>query len=485
MSRVRFARWLLVMWVSTGCASAAAPPGGGKAPTVTPADAARTRVEVTTEAQPVPGPPAGPTGAAPVAPAGTLSVGPAQPPEPPPVAPPALRAPGPPPPVPPSSTVAQAPTVPPSPAAAAARRQIVFNFDNADIELVIQAAAEVVGFNYVLAPGVRGRTVTVKTLGKISADEIFAVLLTILDVNGLAAVRSGNLYRIIPREGAPQTSIKTVVGREVDPAYPADEIITQVVPLEFIVAPDAVTLLRPLVPPGGALGAHPETNFLIVTDTVANIRRLLDIVRLVDVEGAHSELRIIPLKNADAQELAQLITQVLASGRVGTGLSGVGAGVPVPVPPPPPAPGAQPAAPRPPPAGAGAPPRSEGPLILPERRSNSLVIHARRKDIETIRRLVEKLDVDIYGGRRVFIYFVENTKAKDLATTLDAIYGTSPGGPAITGGQPSSRTPSISSLSPYGSVHLDGARRPAGSAALDPVGSGGRAGGRPAAHSRD
>jgi general secretion pathway protein D len=443
MNRARFARWLLVMWTLTGCASAGAP-------AVTPGDTARTRVEVTTEAQPVPSAPAGPTGPASGAPAGTLSVGPAQPAEPSPVPPPALTAPPPPAPVPPPPIVAQAPVRPPAPAAASARRQIVFNFDNAEVELVIQAAAEIVGFNYVLAPGVRGRTVTVKTIGQISADEVFAVLLSILDVNGLAAVRSGNLYRIIPREGAPQTSIKTVVGREVDPAQPADEIITQVVPLAFIGAADAVTLLRPLVPQAGALGAHPESNFLIITDTVANIRRLLDIVRVVDAEGADSELRIIPLMHADAQELAQLLTELFARGRLGTGPSGVGAGVPPPVPPPPPspAPGAPPVAPRPPLGGAAAPQGSESPLIVPERRSNSLVVHARKRDVETIRRLVEKLDVDIYGGRRVFIYFVENTKAKDLATTLDAIYG-SDRGPSITGVQPPVRTPSISS-SPYG-----------------------------------
>jgi len=54
--------------------------------------------------------------------------------------------------------------------------------------------------------------------------------------------------------------------------------------------------------------------------------------------------------------------------------------------------------------------------------------------METIRRLVEKLDIDIYGGQRVFIHFAENTKARDLAGTLDAIYGRG-GGPAITGSQ--------------------------------------------------
>ena len=102
-----------------------------------------------------------------------------------------------------------------------------------------------------LAPGARGRKVTVQTSGKISSDEVFGVLLTILDVNGLAAVRSGNLYRIIPREGAPQTSVKTVVGREVARTLPSDEVVTQIVPLRFINAQDAVTLLRPSSPRRG------------------------------------------------------------------------------------------------------------------------------------------------------------------------------------------------------------------------------------------
>jgi general secretion pathway protein D len=331
-----------------------------------------------------------------------------------------------------------------APAPRTPSRQLVLNFDNADVEVVIQAAAEIVGFNYVLAPGARGRKVTVQTSGKISSDEVFGVLLTILDVNGLAAVRSGNLYRIIPREGAPQTSVKTVVGREVAGTLPSDEVVTQIVPLRFINAQDAVTLLRPFVPAQGAIAAHRETNLLILTDTAANIRRLLDMLQLVDVEVALNELQIIPLKHADALELAQILAHLFAGTRVGAGATGPAApGVPVPPPPPPP-PGA-PSLPGAGGIGAGGP---ERPLIVPERRSNSLVVHARKQDMEIIRRLIEKLDVDIYGGQRVFIYFAENTKARDLATTLDAIYGRGDRGPAITGTQQSLvGTSSISGLS--------------------------------------
>ena len=410
-SSARAASWLLVVALTAGCASTAPPP---ETPTAggSPGDPARPRVEVTTEPAlrapaPLPVPPT-----VPAPPATGPDTGAAAPGPPGPGIPPAVA---------PSPPAAEAPPAS-SPTSRPPARQLVLNFDNADVEVVIQAAAEIVGFNYVLAPAARGRKVTVQTVGKISSDEVFPVLLTILDVNGLAAVRSGNLYRIILRENAPQTSVKTIVGREVSAGLPADEVVTQVVPLQFIGAQDAIALLRPFVPAQGALAAHRETNLLIVTDSAANVRRLLEVLNLVDVEVALSELQIIPLKHADAQELAQLLAQLFASGRVGAA-----PGSPGPLAPPPPG-----TAPPPPVAGVLA---GDRPLIVPERRSNSLVVHARKQDMETIRRLIEKLDVDLYGGQRVFIYFAENTKARDLATTLDAIYGRGDRGPAITGSQ--------------------------------------------------
>jgi type II secretory pathway component GspD/PulD (secretin) len=74
----------------------------------------------------------------------------------------------------------------------------VLNFDNADIEAVIQAASEIAGFNYTIGPGVAGKKVTVQTSGRIPEDEVFNVLLAVLEVNGVTAVRSDNLYKIVP-----------------------------------------------------------------------------------------------------------------------------------------------------------------------------------------------------------------------------------------------------------------------------------------------
>ncbi|HKZ08740.1 MAG TPA: type II secretion system secretin GspD [Methylomirabilota bacterium] len=337
------------------------------------------------------------------------------------------------------------PPPPPVPSTGTPPRGVILNFDNADIEVVTQAAAEIAGFNYVFGPNVRGRKVTVQTVGRIPREEVLNLFLTVLDANGLAAVKSDNVYRIIVREGTPTTAVRTVVGRDPAPELSGSEVVTQVVPLQFLAASDAMALLRPFVAAEGAVSAHRESNQVIVTDTAANVRRLLDIIKVMDVPVALEAPEIIPLHHADAQEVAQLLTQLFGAGRAP---GATGAAPPPPPPPAPPAPGAMPRVSVSVGESVGGPDRP--PLIVAERRSNSLVVHARKQDLAAIKRLVERLDVNLRGGQQVFVYFAENTKARDLATTLDAIYGKGDRGPAITGTQSTrlaaAYPPSVSTL---------------------------------------
>src|SRR5207249_5258102 len=60
--------------------------------------------------------------------------------------------------------------------------------------------------------------------------------------------------------------------------------ISQIVPVRFSSVADLATLLRPLVSQRGNLVAHRETNVLMVTDSANNVRRLLDIIRMVRSE---------------------------------------------------------------------------------------------------------------------------------------------------------------------------------------------------------
>jgi len=392
----------------------------------------------------------------------------------PPALPPASVGPRTVPPVPsPSPEAAPAPLSPPPPTAppvppAQRGRFVVLNFDNADIETVIQAASEIIGFNYVLAPDVRGK-VTVQTSGRIAQEEVFGVLLAILEVQGFTAVKSGNLYKIVRIEGARERAVPTIVGPTADPNRTTDEIITQIVPIKYSSVADLSALLRPLISTRGTLIAHRETNVLIITDAASNVTRLLDIIRLVDVQVAQEELQIIPISYADAGELATILTQLFASGRVRFTAPGTPP-APQAAPPTPGVPGGPPAAPGQPSGSA-----ERAPLILPERRSNSLIVHAKKHEVETIKRLVSQLDVNIYGGRRVFIYYAENAKSKDLATTLNAIYGARDTGSTTSSATaPSATTPGRTGAPPAPPpIYVPpGSAAPAGASASDVLAEG-------------
>jgi general secretion pathway protein D len=363
---------------------------------------------------PPPAPPAPPPVAEPPRPAPPpTSVGPREPTAE--AAPPAEAPPAPTPPAP--ALPAPPPTTPPVPPGQRGRF-VVLNFDNADIETVVHAASEIVGFNYVLAPDVRGK-VTVQTSGRIPHEDVFGVLLAVLEVHGFTAVKSGSLYKIVRIEGARERAVPTIVGTEPDRNRTPDEIITQIVPVRFGSVADLSTLLRPLISGRGNLIAHRETNVLVITDTASNVQRALEIIRLVDVEIALDELAIIPIRYADAADLATIFNQLFASGRLRRAPA-----APAPAPPPPAAPPGAPRPPVAPPAPAAETVGAErAPLIIAERRSNSLIVYGRRAELDTVRKLVGQLDINIYGGRRVFIYYAESAKAKDLAATLNAIYG--------------------------------------------------------------
>src|SRR5688572_20662290 len=353
----------------------------------------------------------------------------------------------PPPATPPAKPPVTRPSIGPPTAPGASGRFIVLNFDNADIETVIHAASEIVGFNYVLAPDVRGK-VTVQTSGRIPQDDVFGVLLGILEVHGFTAVKAGNLYKIVRVEGARERAVPTIVGDVAVDSRNADEIITQIVPIRYASVNDLGVLLRPFVSSRGTLVANRETNVLIVTDSVANVRRVLDIVKLVDVQVSLDEVQIIPVSFADATEVANILNQLFAGGRLR--VSGAPAAAPLP--------GA--AVPPAGPAGTAAA-VDRPPLVIAERRSNSIVVHGRRSEIETIRRILNQLDVNVTGGRRVFIYFAENAKAKDLAATLNAIYGAketvptslpTPPATSRTPGQPAPPPPPAPTTAPGGPI---------------------------------
>ena len=156
--------------------------------------------------------------------------------------------------------------------------EITLNLKNADIRALISTVSKFTGKNFIIDPRVKAK-VTVVSSNTMSKDEVYEVFLSVLQVHGFAAVRTGTVIKVIPIVNAKQAPLPLISGKT---RTSGDELITKIIRLDHVPASQLVPILRPLVPQQGHLAAYYPTNTLIITDHAVNIQRLLKIIAGVD-----------------------------------------------------------------------------------------------------------------------------------------------------------------------------------------------------------
>ena len=202
----------------------------------------------------------------------------------------------------PEPAVVQQPAAPPTGDPA-----VGFNCVQCSLAEFVRSLAGELRLNYVLDPGVEG-TVTIHTYGRMRRSDLRSLLETVLEVNGAAMVRQGAVYRILPSQNARRLPLQVRRG-----GGSAAERVLQVVPMNFVPAAEMSQLLSPYLSPGGDITFHQGANFLILTDTPANLEKLLELVRIFDAEVfGDKRVRIYPLEHSRASGLALELEGIFA-----------------------------------------------------------------------------------------------------------------------------------------------------------------------------
>jgi hypothetical protein len=92
---------------------------------------------------------------------------------------------------------------------------ISLNFDKVDIHAVLKTIGEITGINFVVDKSVTG-PITVMSPTQIRLGDLYGVLESILDVQGYAAVPSGDLVKIVPKADAARRSLRVRIGSDPD-----------------------------------------------------------------------------------------------------------------------------------------------------------------------------------------------------------------------------------------------------------------------------
>ena len=253
------------------------------------------------------------------------------------------------------------------------------NLKDTDIQEFIEFVADVTETTIVVDPSVKGK-IKVISSKPVSKAELYDLFLSILDVHGYTAVRSGAVVRVIPNKNARSSPVDVISGTSDINA----EYVTQVIRLDNVSAAKLIPVLRPLVPQQAHMAAYAPSNAIIISDIRANIDRMEKIIASMD-QSAVKETEIIKLRYGVSTDVVEML-KTLEKSR----------------------------------AGEGADASKEATLVA-DKRTNSVVVTADELSIERIKSLIDYLDIPLEQSGNVRVMYLEYADATEVAEVLTRV----------------------------------------------------------------
>ncbi|SIT38164.1 General secretion pathway protein D [Paraburkholderia ribeironis] len=195
-----------------------------------------------------------------------------------------------------------------------AHAQVTLNFVNADIGQVAKAIGAATGKTIIVDPRVTGQLNLVSE-NPVPEVQALKTLQSALRMQGFALVQDHGVLKVVPEADAKLQGVPTYAGNV--PTARGDQVVTQVFTLRNESANNLLPVLRPLISPNNTVAAYPANNTIVVTDYADNVRRIAQIIAGVD-NAAGQSVAVVPLKNANAIDIAQQMNKMLDPGSIGS-----------------------------------------------------------------------------------------------------------------------------------------------------------------------
>ncbi|MCB0272374.1 MAG: type II secretion system secretin GspD [Bdellovibrionales bacterium] len=274
------------------------------------------------------------------------------------------------------------------------------DFVNTEIAEIAKTMGELTERNFIIDDKVRGK-ITIISPRAVSIAEAYQAFISALEVKNFTVVRVGKMHKIVPLKDTKKLPV------EVDVEYPAgggDEFVTRLVPVQYTKATELQKSLRNLISKDGDIFSYEPTNTLIITDSVVNIRRLIRIIQKLDQQGFAESIHVIKLRYATAADTAKKITDIFDLGKSNQNNA----------------------------PNAGAPAADDVTnyisKIIPDDRTNSLIVVANDDGLAKIKSFVQQIDQsleDQISTGRIHVHYLQYADAVELAATLGGVSSSS------------------------------------------------------------
>ncbi len=266
--------------------------------------------------------------------------------------------------------------------------KLTINFESVDLPVFVKFISKATGRNFVFSDKISGE-VTVVSPNPVTVEEAYAVFQAVLSVRGLTTIDDGIVTRVVPIKEA-----KTAGGSVIGATAGSAGFATRLISLKHVEANEAARVLSALVSKEGSLVPYPATNTLIVSETVANLDKISTVVAALDIPSHEQSIEVIQLDHAAASVLAEQITEILSIKPSHPAVKDKRGAL----------------------AGAFG--------IVPDERTNALIVTATGHDLERIRELAKSLDSpSAPGDNRLHVYYAKHADAVVLAEVVSGILG--------------------------------------------------------------
>ncbi|MBC7625380.1 MAG: type II secretion system secretin GspD [Aeromicrobium sp.] len=290
---------------------------------------------------------------------------------------------------------------PPVQATSVGAEEFTLNFEALDIRQIVQyILGDYLKEFFTIHPQTSGNA-TIRTSKPVSKQDLLPILEMLLRQNGQVIVKEEGMYKIMPANLGLKGSISPVLGGSSKPLPPGYSV--QIIQLKFVGVADMARILLPYQIDPSSVQQDPVRNLLILSGTQRELRHLLDIVDLFDVDFLAGYSVGLYQLSTDVKALGNDLNSIFGAGTASP-LAGIVKYIPI------------------------------------ERLNALLVVTTQPRYLEEAKKWIERLDKSggVAGGLRLNVYPVQHGKAEKLATLLSEVYGNKQGTgttPALAPGQ--------------------------------------------------
>jgi len=246
----------------------------------------------------------------------------------------------------------------------------LLNYQDVDITKVTQDISKFSKKTLILDPRVKGR-ISIFSDSILSAEQVWNVYLSTIQVHGFAALTEGGVVRIVPENEAT---------RDLNESISQSSIETKIFTLKNRSAGEILSQIKPITGRQSHLSSIPSINSILLVDKKSNIERIGKLLSEID-QNDTAAIKIIKLNNLSSVEAVRILDRLKAQNN----------------------------------------PTINNFIAVPFTPSNSVILSADQVVTSNITQTLNALDKDALTGGSIAVLYLKYAKAEEVAAIINTV----------------------------------------------------------------